>query len=297
MVIENRYVKGEELRYRLVTKGSGTTMMSGLPGQLERAEMPIGLEMELLYRIVVKDVDAQGNAEVETFFERFSSINESGALKVRIEADEKGARVIQGETVTREAPGLDDLKAFFAKPMTLTMDKRGGVLSISRPGGVESLLPHMDLNTFLKHGQFLLPDRPVSPGRSWTEKRSLSLGAASGGSTLSLDVRYTLMRLGRRGGRRYAEIGLRGEMDAKDAAVPLPLSGARDSAMKTVFDRLRQRISGTLFFDLDKGCAAELHVDTEQDVTMTMHLEGPEGKTTLSTVTKMKTGSDLKLIE
>lgn len=302
VVIENRYVKGEELRYRLLTKGSGTTSMSGLPGRPDKTEMPIGMEMELCYRTAVKDVDARGAAEIETSFERFSSVNESGALKVRIEADAKGARIIQGETVTKEAPGLDGLKALFGKPTALTMDKRGRVLSVARPGCVEAILPQMDLHAFLKHGQFLLPDGPVAVGNSWVEKRTLSLGEAAGrktedAGTLVLDIRYTLVRLTTRGGRRCAEIALRGEMDAKDVAVSLPLTGPGGAGMKTVFDRLRQRLSGTLFFDLGRGCAAELCVETEQDVTMTMRLDGPEGKASLSTVTKMKTDSTLKLVE
>jgi len=302
VVIENRYAKGEELTYRLLTKGSGTTSMSGLPGRPDAAEMPIGMEMELLYRTTVKDVDARGAAEIETSFERFSSVNESGALKVRIEADAKGARIIQGETVTKEAPGLDGLKALFARPTAFTMDKRGRVLSVARPGGVAAILPQMDLHAFLKHGQFLLPDGPVAAGNSWVEQRTLSLGEAAGGKaedagTLVLDIRYTFVRLTTRGGRRCAEIALQGEMDAKDVAVSLPLTGPGGAGMKTVFDRLRQRLNGTLFFDLGKGCAAELRVETEQDVTMTMRLDGPEGEARLSTVTKMKTDSTLKLVE
>ncbi len=86
-------------------------------------------------------------------------------------------------------------------------------------------------------------------------------------------------------------------MDAKDVAVSLPLTGPGGAGMRTVFDRLRQRLNGTLFFDLGKGCAAELRVETEQDVTMTMRLRRPRGEARLSTVTKMKTDSTLKLVE
>jgi hypothetical protein len=301
-VLENRYARGEELRYRLVTKGSGTTSMTGLPGQAGKAEMPIGMDMELAYRTVVKSVDAQGSAEVDTYFERFSSVQESGAFKVRIEADEKGARILQGETVSRDSPGLDSLKALFAKPMVFSMDKRGRVLSVTRPGGTQTILPHMDLNTLLKQGQFLLPDGPVPVGRSWDEKRTISLGEAAGGAAagagaLTLDVRYTLERLVNRNGRSCAEITLRGEMDVKNAAVASPMPAAESLQMKTVFDRLRQRMSGTLFFDIRKGRLVELHVDTEQDVTMTLTMKKPDADVKLSTVTKMKTGSDLTLIE
>jgi hypothetical protein len=247
-------------------------------------------------------VDAKGTAEVEAFFERFSSLNESGAFKVRIEADEKGARIIQGETVSKDSPGLDGLKAFFAKPMAFTVDKRGKVLSVTQPGGAEAILPHMDLNTPLKQGQFLLPDGPIAVGRSWDEKRSISLGEAMGGKaagagSLTLDTRYTLSRLVTRGGRSCAEIMLRGEMDMKDVAINPQGPAAQNLRMKTVFDRLKQTMSGTIFFDIQKGCLVEMHIDMEQDVTMTMKMAKTDAEVKLSTVTKMKTGSDLKLTE
>jgi hypothetical protein len=301
VVLENRYTKGEELNYRLVTRGTGTTSMTGLPGHAAKAEMPVKMDMELVYKTVVKSVDAQGTAEAEVFFDRFSSLNESGSLKVRIEADEKGARVIQGETVSKDSPGLDGLKAFFAKPMALTMDKRGKVLSVTQPGGAGTMLPQMDLNTPLKQGQFLLPDGPIAVGRSWDEKRSISLGEAIGGKagagSLTLDTRYTLARLVTRGGRSCAEITLRGEMDMKDVAINPPGPAGQSPRMKTVFDRLKQINTGTIFFDLQKGCLVEMHIDTDQDVTMTMKMARTDAEVKLSTVTKMKTGSDLKLVE
>ena len=302
VVIENRYTNGEELKYRLVTRGTGTTSMTGLPGHAAKSEMPIKMDMELAYKTVVKSVDAQGTAEVEAFFDRFSSINESGAFTVRIEADEKGARIIQGETVSKDAPGLDGLKTFFAKPMAFTVDKRGTVLSVTQPGGAGTILPQMDLNIFLKQGQFLLPEGPVTVGHSWDEKRSISLGEAMGGKaagagSLTLDIRYTLARLVTRGGRNCAEITLRGEMDMKDVAINPPGPAAQNLRMKTVFDRLKQTNAGTIFFDLRKGCLVEMHIDTEQDVTMTMQMANTGAEAKLSTVTKMKTGSDLKLVE
>ena len=302
VVIEHRYTKGEELKYRLTTRGTGTTSMTGLPGHAAKAEMPIKMDMELAYKTIVKSVDAQGTAEVEAFFERFSSINESGAFKVHIEADEKGAQIIQGETVSKDAPGLDGLKAFFAKPMAFTMDKRGKVLSVAQPGGVGTILPQMDLNIPLKQGQFLLPDGPIAVGRSWDEKRNISLGEAMGGKaagagSLTLDTHYTLSRLVTRGGRSCAEITLRGEMDLKDVAIAPSMPAAQGLQMKTVFDRLKQTMAGTIFFDIRKGCIVEMHVDTEQDITMTMKMAKTDAEVKLSTVTKMKTGSDLKLVE
>lgn len=301
VVIENRYAKGQELRYRLVTKGAGTTSMTGLPGQAAAPETPITLDMELVYRTVVGDVDAQGNAEVETFFERYASLNESGAFKVRIEADGKGARVVHGETVVQDAPGLDGLRAFFTAPMAVTVDKRGRVLSETAPGGGGAVLSQMDLGIILKQGQFLLPEGPVAAGHSWSEKRAAAPGAAAGGAAaagaLTMDTRYTLVRVANRKGVRCAEISVRGEMDVRDVAITPPGPAAHALRMKTVFDHLKQSSAGTIYFDLKKGRLVEMHLDTTQDVTVTtrMEKEGPEVK--LTAATKMKTSSDLTLSE
>lgn len=302
VVIENRYTRGEELTYRLTTKGSGTTSMTGFPGLAEGGEMPITLDMELVYRTVVKSVDAQGTAEVEAFFNRFSSLNESGGFKVRIEADEKGTRIVQGETVLKDAPGLDGLKAFFATPTVFTANKRGAVLSVIAPAAAGTILPQMDLNIFLKQGQFLLPEGPIAVGGSWNEKLSIAPGETPGGASpgagsFTMDTRYTLTGVTKRGGRQCAEITLRGEMDMKDVAINPPGAAAQGLRMKTVFDRLKQTNTGTILFDLAKGRLVEMHMDAVQDfaVTKKMSTEGPEVK--LTETKKIKTSSDLKLME
>lgn len=299
VVLENRYAKGDEFSYRLVTKSAGTTSIAGLPGSETKAETPVKMDMELSYKTVVKDVDDQGTASMEAVFERFSSLSESGGFAVRIEADEKGARVIQGETVSKDSPGLGDLKAFFAKPMAFTVDKRGKVLSMAQPGGAGMILPQMDLNTPLRQGQFLLPEGPIAVGASWNEKRSVTLGELMGGAggtgKLTIDTRYTLTRLVTRGGRSCAEIALRGELDMKDVAVNPGGAAAQSVRLKTVFDRLKQTDTGTIFFDIRKGCLVEMHLDMDQEIAMTMKVPGHEAGATLSSSTRLKTTSSLKL--
>ena len=169
-------------------------------------------------------------------------------------------------------------------------------------GGVGSILPQMDLKSPLKEGQFLLPEGPIAVGRSWDEKRGISLGEAMGGrvggaGALTIDTRYTLARLVTRGGRPCAEITVRGEMDMKDVAINPPGAAAQNVRLKTVFDRLKQTNTGTIYFDLRKGRLVEMHVDMDQEIAMTMKMARTDAEVKLSTATKMKISSDLKLVE
>ncbi|MCX6357636.1 MAG: hypothetical protein NT045_07175, partial [Candidatus Aureabacteria bacterium] len=170
VILENRFAKGAESRYSLTSRGSGTSRVSGIPGQASAMESPFTVDLELTYRTLVKEVDPSGAATIEVAFERFISKNESGGMRMRIEADAKGARLIQGETVTGDAPGLDGLKAFFKNPTILKMDRRGQVLSVAQPSGVAAILPTVDLGNMLRQGQFLLPEKPVALRSSWRGK-------------------------------------------------------------------------------------------------------------------------------
>lgn len=302
VAIENRYSRGDELSYRLVTRSVGTTSMAGLPGAEAKTETPVKMEMELRYKTLVKDVDARGTAEIETGFERFASLSESGGFAVRIEADGKGARVIHGETVSRDSPGLDELKAFFAKPMASTVDKRGKTLSPARAGAGGGILPQMDLNNALQHGQFILPEGPIAVGGSWSDERSAALGGsmavgAPGAGRVGIRTRYTLVRLVNRGGRTCAEIALRGELDMKDVAVNPAGAAAHGVGLQTVFDRLKQTDTGTIFFDIRRGRLMEMHVDSLQEISMTMKVPGAGAGRKLVSATKLRTSSDLKLVE
>ncbi|MCX6340712.1 MAG: hypothetical protein NTX71_12495 [Candidatus Aureabacteria bacterium] len=302
IVLENRFTKGEELRYKMTMRGSGTTSIAGLPGQRSGVETPVKLQMELAYRMVVKDADAQGNADLETHFERFTSTTESGTLKIQMEADEKGARIVQGETVVKDAPGLDGLKALFKNPTLIKMDKRGKVLSITQPKGVVELLPHVNIYSLLKQNQFILPEGPIAIGGSWSEKRDIALGGGleeklPAAKALKLDTTYTLAGLVKRDGRRCAEIALRGEVAAKEMEMDLPQRQGSDMAMKAAFDRLRQTMVGNIYFDPQRGLMVGMHVDTDQDMAMTMKITKGETETIFSTTTRIKMETDLKLLE
>lgn len=300
VILENRFSRGQELRYRMATRGEGTTSITGLPGQTGASESPFKMDMELTYRTTVKDINAKGEAELEIRFENFTSLNESGRMTIRLEADEKGARFIAGDTVSKDAPGLDGLKALFKNPTVLTMDRRGRVLSLAQPGGVGMLLPNTDLSSMLKQGQFLLPEGPVRIGSSWKEKKEILAAQGAGGmapapDTVKLDITYTLAGIVPREGRRCAEIRLRGEITTKNIAMEMPQE--EGVQMQTTFDRLQEKVSGSIYFDPERGCLVEMHLDLEQEMAMTSRLAKDEAKMAFTAATKMKMATDLKLVE
>lgn len=300
IVLENRFAKGEELRYLLTTKAEGTMSVAGLPGQKSGTKAAVNLQMELAYTMRVRDVDANGTADIEYSFQRFNSMTQSGSLKIRTEADENGAKVIQGEAVINDAPGLEGLRALFKNPTLIKKDKRGNILSVTPPSGVGSLLPHINVYNFLKQNRIVLPAGPVAMGGSWTEKRDIVLGAGMeerlpGTKALKLDTTYTLAGMVDRRGRKCADIAVRGEIAAKDLELSPP--GSSDVPMTVMMDRLKQRLDGKIYFDQQKGRVLSVHLATTQDAAMTMKVAAKGEGEPFTSSTQMKMETDLKLLE
>ena len=301
VVLENRFKKGQVLRYRMTMKGEGTSRIGGLPGQKkEGAQIPVKLRMELVYRMLVKDVDARGTAEIDTTLEKFSSTTESGGMKVQMEADKSGARMIQGDTVVKEAPGLEDISKMFRKPMTTKIDRRGRILSLAGPQGSVDF-GGTDLFNLIKQSQVTFPEGPVAIGQAWKEKRDLlseginkKIGA---GGSLKLDSTYRLVRLVRKKGRELAEIEMTGEVSAKDVEMGLPQSEKTPLSIKAVFDKLNQKVNGTIYFDPKKGELVSMGMKIDQDIVMSMRMAKGDQKASFTSGTKIAMTVDLSLLE
>ncbi len=299
IVLQNRFTKGEELRYLLTTSGEGMMSIGGLPGQKSGTSTPVKLQVELAYTMRVKDTDDKGNADIEYSFQRFSSATQSGTLKIETEADEKGARVIHGGTVIKEAPGLDGLRALFKNPTMARMDAQGNVLSTTPPKDVGELLPHTNIYTLLKQTYITLPQSPIPIGHSWNEKRDVTLGGGMedrlpATKSLKLDTSYTLSGFVRKNGRSCADITLRGEVAAKELELNPPQGAA--VPMSVMLDHLRQSVKGNVYFDPQKGMLIGLLVDTTQQTAMTMKV-AKGGVEPFTSSTQMKMHTELKLVE
>jgi hypothetical protein len=299
VVLENRFTKGEELRYLLTTRGEGTMSIVGLPGQKSGAESALNLQEELAYAMRVRDVDAGGNADIECSFQRFKSMTQSGDLKIQTEADESGARLIQGETVIEDAPAISGLRALFKNPTLIKMDKRRNVLAVTPPSDVDSLLPHVNVCSLLKQNQVVLPANPVAVGSSWTEKIDIVLGGGMeerlpGMKDLKLDATYTLTGMVDREGRKCAEIAVRGEIEVQDMELSPPEKAK--VPMSVMLDRLKQRLEGKIYFDRQLGRVLSFHLVTTQDAVVTMEV-ARAGVVPLTNSTQVKMEADLKLLE
>ncbi|MEJ2745016.1 MAG: hypothetical protein P8123_04930 [bacterium] len=299
IVLENRFAKGEEIRYLLTTKGEGTMSITGLPGQKSGTETAINLRTELAYTIKVKDVDTAGSADVECTFQHFKSTTQSGAMKIQTEADESGVRVMHGKEVIKGAPGIEDLRAIFENPTLLKIDKRGKILSITPPSGVDLHLPHVNVCNILKQNQVLLPAGPVAVGGSWTEKRDIVLGGGMEERLpwtkgLKLDTTYSLDGIVDHGGRECADIAVRGDIAVKDMELSPP--GGSDMPMSVRMDHLKQRLDGHIYFDQQRRRVLGFHLATAQDAAVTMKM-AKEGVAPFKSSTKMKMEADLKLLE
>lgn len=302
VVLEYKYTKGEKQNYVMKMTGEGTTRIGGLPGQGKDAPaIPLKMDMNFRYRTLVTDVDAKGIADIETYLETFKSVTESGGMKMQMEADKDGARMIQGETVVKDAPGLEGLSKLFDKPTATKVDKRGKIISLTEPPSAISL-PNTDLFNLIKQAQVTLPEGPVAVGTSWKEKRDMMLGEGinqklKADTSLKFDATYTLKGMVSRQGRQCAKLEMKGEIKAKDMEIGIPRAEGSPMAMKAVFDNLDQKVKGTIYFDPNKGQLVAMEMEIDQDIAMTMSMAQGEKSLEFKSGTKMKMKVDLSLVE
>jgi len=302
VTLQNKFPRGEERRYHLSLKTAGSSKISGLPGQSGPAVSPIKTDTELTYSMMVRDVEANGNAVMETSFDDFSSGTESGEIKMRIRAGRNGAELMQGASVIRDAPGLDALKSRFANPATVIMTPRGEILSISGPGKEGALAPHTDIPALLSQGQCLLPEGPVAPGGSWSEKRAIIPGETGGPAipaldNVKLDIVYTFEGWTDAAGPRCAEISARGGIDVRDLAMDSSPARGYAGDVKTTLDRLEQTLTGVIHFDQDRGMLRDMHLESRQEMSVTSRPAAVEQGGEFRVQTEMKMVLNLKLLD
>lgn len=300
IVIAHRFTKGETLRYLTSVRGEGATNVSGLPGYSTGTEMPIKLVMDLTYGIFVRDVDEKGNGDLELTFRSFTATTEAGGLKIHFESDENGLRLTQDGKQIKDSPGIEGIKEIFKNPTRLTMSPRGKILSMTAAANTAAFLPQADLQSIFREGLFLLPDGPVAPGDSWKEKREILKEALAGifpeTESLKLDINYRLSKVQVKDGNRLADIALSGMVDAAGIEVSAPALKTPGASMKTVIEKLSQKVSGNLLFDVKRGCPRQSRIEILQDITSSTTMRKDEKSTTIRTTTRMKISAEGKLL-
>lgn len=175
-------------------------------------------------------------------------------------------------------PRTAPLSAWAPRTLMLHIDPAGRLRELASPPGTRPALPApgagltagtVELPTIDElhrlvaelHGSYV-PDRPVSPGDSWTAARSIHRAPYG---TLSSDVRYQLRGVEARGERRIARISFRGEQTlTPDPVATRPGADRREHRLrKGVYD-------GEVEFDVGAGRLVAFRSRDEINVELIM---------------------------
>lgn len=124
----------------------------------------------------------------------------------------------------------------------------------------------------------VFPTEPISPGKKWHREAAQKLPMMG---NLKLDIENTFVGVEEHAGVRCAKIQLGGTMKLEPVAdARMPMQASMDSTS----------ISGTMFFDLEKGRLVEVETNTEMDMHLSAGGEASAGMKmdmTISGVTRM----------
>ena len=195
-----KFSKDKTYRYVLT---QGMEMSMKLPDKDVTTKMSQVSEMTWK----VKAVKSDGSAEISQTFDRIHIKVEGPAGAFEVDSKKKGAAVPDGplaalSTMVEQLVGLQfDLVMSARGEMSLinVPDKFMEAMKTAGPGGqaFAGTFSEKGLKQLFEQSSMLLPEKAVSPGTTWVQKRSVEAAGLGG----SMDGRHDLHRQGRRPGQ------------------------------------------------------------------------------------------------
>ena len=290
--LENRYIPGEILRYRMEASGKGAMTLSGLPEEKEAKsiDMDIYLEMDSSQKVLA--VDEEGTADLELSYDRLTEKITSVGQTMEIIADKNVTIMRQNGKVIYDstAPGAEGrpspFKGLIEQSMSMKVTKTGKILEIKGLEGLKRVMPQLDIQGMIKQSQPAFPEKEVRIGESWTQDVELPLPQV--GKPVTIETEYTLKGFEKINGYNCARIEVKADVLLTDLVFDMSL-GKPQTEVGMVIDRLSQKTEGMLYFAHKEGIV----VKSDQDVDMSMEMTTKMKRAKVET--EMKTGMNMKM--
>lgn len=297
--LENRYISGEILRYRMEASGKGAMTLSGLPEEKEATsrDMDIHLEMDSSQKVLA--VDEEGTAELEFSYDRLIEKITSAGQTMEIIADKnatimrQNGKVIYDSTAPEAQERPSPLKGLIGQSMSMKVTKSGKILEAKGLEGLKKLMPQLDIQGMIKQSQPAFPEKKVRIGESWTQDVELPLPQV--GKPVTIETKYTLKGFEKVKGYNCARIEAKVDTLLTDLVFDMSL-GKPQTEVGMVIDRLSQKTEGMLYFAHKEGklVKSDQDVDMSMEMTTKMKREGKEMEIKTKMDMKMKVVMELQ---
>ena len=290
--LENRYIPGEILRYRMEASGKGAMTLSGLPGEKEATSIDMDIHLEMNSSQKVLAVDEEGAAALELSYDRLIEKITFAGQTMEIIADKnatimrQNGKVIYDSTVPGAEGRPSPFEGLIGQSMSMKVTKTGKILEVKGFEGLKRLMPQLDIQGMIKQSQPAFPEKKVRIGESWTQDVELPLPQV--GKPVTIETKYTLKGFEKTKGYNCARIEAKVDVLLTDLVFDMSL-GKPQTEVGMVIDRLSQKMEGILYFAHKKGklVKSDQDVDMSMEMTTKMKRKGKE--------TEMKTKMNMKM--
>lgn len=291
VTLEYKYTAGDSFRYTSTVTGSGTTTVTGIPGQPAGREIPMELDYEITMTSKTLSVSDQGAGVLEFRIQSLTAETTMQGAQTRMVFTADGITMtVNGQehdvpdAVRRNADMID-------KPFQMTVSKRGKVLEAdySALESISKFARGMNLKQMVEMGRPQFPDKPLKPGDSWTQVLEVPLpGAAGAKGTANLNLEYTYQGMEPVNDKPCAKIQLSGTMSMDG----LELAGGTGlpTGAKVSVDAMDADLDGFLYFNPEMGQIAKQVLNMGMTVSTTVSGQGPQGN-----AFEISSDTDLKL--
>ncbi len=290
--LENKYIPGETLRYRIEASGKGAMTLSGLPEEKKAMSIDIDIHLEMDSSQKVLAVDEEGTADLELSYDRLIEKIISAGQTMEIIADKnatiirQNGKVIYDSTAPGEKLKPSPFEGLIGQSMTMKVTKTGKILEVKGLEGLKRLMPQFDIQGMIKQSQPAFPEKKVRIEESWVQKTELPLPQV--GKPVTIETKYTLKGFEKIKGYNCARIEAKVDVLLTDLVFDMSL-GKPQTEVKMVIDRLSQKMEGMLYFAYKEGKLIKSDQDMDMSMEMTTKIKR-EGKKT-----EMKTNMNMKM--
>lgn len=290
--LENKYIPGETMRYRIEASGKGAMTLSGLPEEKEATSIDIDIHLEMDNSQKVLAVDEEGTADLELSYDRLIEKITSAGQTMEIIADKdatimrQNGKVIYDSTAPESEGRPSPFEGLIGQSMTMKVTKTGKILEVKGLEGLKRLMPQLDIQEMIKQSQPAFPEKEVRIGESWIQKTEFPLPQI--GKPVTVETKYTLRGFEKVKGYNCARIEVKMDVLLTGLGLDVPL-GEPQTEVRMVIDRLSQKMEGMLYFAHKEGklVKSDQDMDMSMEMTTKMKRAGEE--------TEMKTKMDMKM--
>jgi hypothetical protein len=299
-----KWKPGQLFKYRLTGGGTFTMNLGGLPvpagapGAPPAGGIPMDMKMTMEAWQRVKEVAPDGSATVTQQLQAMNMTNTVMGMNVVLKLEDgKMSMTMNGQPFPLQPGGQGaDMAALMSKGVDIRLTPRGQMIELTGAAreAVARMFQGSNISAMfgggtLGAGMLIMPESPVKPGESWTDKQLLrvpvqgGLGGPGGAQAQLMQVDYsvenTCSRIEGDGDKRTAVIATKAKATIPETKLEFQADpkNAGAAGLPVTIRSFTQNINGTVNFDLAAGYIRSGDYTVDMGMKMDLPFAPPGG--------------------